>query len=86
MRQTKITLAAIAITAALLTAIAPLLITSASAKITQETVDTSCSNNGGHDPGGQQPSCSGSGLTQNTETTCNHNPSGTEKCPGGHNK
>ena len=73
------------IAAAVLIAIAPSLITSASAKITQETVDTSCSNNGGHDPGGQQPSCSGSGLTQNTETTCNHNPSGTEKCPGGHN-
>jgi hypothetical protein len=73
------------IAAAVLIAIAPSLITSASAKITQETVDTSCSNNGGHDPGGQQPSCSGGGLTQNTETTCNHNPSGTEKCPGGHN-
>jgi hypothetical protein len=25
----------------------------------------SCSNNGGNEPAGQQPSCTGSGLTQN---------------------
>ncbi|MFJ5549980.1 hypothetical protein [Streptomyces sp. NPDC093225] len=46
-----------------------------------EPHDTSCSNNGGHNPGGQQPSCSGGGLTQNTE---NQNPAG--HAPGGHNK
>jgi hypothetical protein len=41
------------------------------AKIT--AVDTSCTNNGGNQPGGQQPSCTGGGLTQNTE---NQNPAG----------
>lgn len=43
----------------------------AEAKI--QPVDTSCTNNGGHQPGGQQPSCTGGGLTQNTE---NQNPAG----------
>ncbi|MET7700290.1 hypothetical protein [Streptomyces sp. NPDC005485] len=36
-------------------------------------VDTTCTNNGGHQPGGQQPSCTGGGLTQDTE---NQNPAG----------
>ena len=36
-------------------------------------VDVSCTNNGGHQPGGQQPSCTGGGLTQETE---NQNPAG----------
>lgn len=43
----------------------------ASAKITEEPV--SRVNNGGHQPGGQQPSCQGGGLTQNSE---NQNPAG----------
>ncbi|MDT7844795.1 hypothetical protein [Streptomyces justiciae] len=43
----------------------------ADAKI--QPVDTSCTNNGGHDAGGQQPTCKGAGQTQNTE---NQNPSG----------
>ncbi|MFF9276067.1 hypothetical protein [Streptomyces griseosporeus] len=43
----------------------------ADAKI--QPVDTSCTNNGGHEPGGQQPSCTGGGLTQNSE---NQNPAG----------
>jgi hypothetical protein len=38
-----------------------------------QSVDTSCTNNGGNQPGGQQPSCTGGGLTQNTE---NQNPAG----------
>jgi hypothetical protein len=37
------------------------------------SVDTSCTNGGGNQPGGQQPSCTGGGLTQNTE---NQNPAG----------
>jgi hypothetical protein len=41
------------------------------AKIT--AVDTACTNNGGNQPSGQQPSCTGGGLTQNTE---NQNPAG----------
>lgn len=46
-------------------------VTGAFAKI--EPANTSCTNNGGHQPGGQQPTCTGSGLTQNTE---NQNPAG----------
>jgi hypothetical protein len=50
-------------------AVAP--VTGAFAKI--QPVDVSCTNNGGHQPGGQQPSCQGSGLTQQSE---NQNPAG----------
>jgi hypothetical protein len=32
----------------------------------------SCTNNGGNEPGGQQPTCTGGGLTQNPAT----NPAG----------
>jgi hypothetical protein len=60
-------------------AIAPAFITSASAKIS--STDTSCSNGGGNQPGGQQPTCTGGGLTQNTE---NQNPAGS--APPGQNK
>jgi hypothetical protein len=53
------------------------------AKITSETTDTGCTNGGGNSPGGQQPTCTGGGLTQQTETT-NVNPSGS--APPGQNK
>jgi hypothetical protein len=43
--------------------------------------NTGCTNNGGNQPGGQQPTCSGSGLTQQTE---NQNPAGS--APPGQNK
>ena len=46
-----------------------------------KSVDTSCTNGGGNQPGGQQPSCTGGGLTQNTE---NQNPAGS--APPGQNK
>jgi hypothetical protein len=45
------------------------------------STDTSCSNGGGNEPGGQQPTCTGGGLTQNTE---NQNPAGS--APPGQNK
>ena len=45
-----------------------------------QSVDTSCSNGGGNQPGGQQPTCTGGGLTQNTE---NQNPAG--QAPPGQN-
>jgi hypothetical protein len=51
----------------------------AQAKITP--VDTSCSNKGGNEPGGQQPSCKGGGLIQESE---NQNPAG--QAPPGQNK
>jgi hypothetical protein len=41
------------------------------AKIAAEPV--SCTNQGGQQPGGQQPQCTGGGLVQETE---NQNPSG----------
>jgi hypothetical protein len=44
-------------------------------------VDTECSNPAGHLPPGQQPTCTGGGLTQETE---NQNPAG--HAPPGHNK
>jgi hypothetical protein len=43
----------------------------ATAKI--QPVDISCENGGGNLPGGQQPSCQGQGLDQNSE---NQNPAG----------
>jgi hypothetical protein len=63
---------------ALAMAVAPVLMTSASAKI--QTVDVSCTNQGGQQPGGQQPSCQGGGLTQQSE---NQNPAG--NAPPGQN-
>jgi hypothetical protein len=32
-----------------------------------QNVDTACVNNGGNQPGGQQPTCKGGGLTQESE-------------------
>ena len=45
------------------------------------SVDTSCTNGGGQQPGGQQPTCTGGGLTQESE---NQNPAGS--APAGQNK
>jgi hypothetical protein len=45
-----------------------------------QPVDTSCTNGGGNQPGGQQPTCTGGGLEQNTE---NQNPAGS--APPGQN-
>jgi hypothetical protein len=48
------------------------------AKITP--VDTACTNNGGNQAGGQQPTCNNQGQTQESE---NQNPAG--KAPAGQN-
>jgi hypothetical protein len=45
-----------------------------------QSVDTSCTNGGGNQPGGQQPTCQGGGLMQQTE---NQNPAG--QAPPGQN-
>jgi hypothetical protein len=77
--QRKITmLVAIVVVAAAL-AIAPLLVNGAYAAIS--STNTGCTNNGGGSPGGQQPTCTGSGLTQQTQ---NQNPAGS--APPGQNK
>ncbi len=70
-------MALFAIVATVTTAIAAPL--SAFAAITQ--VDVSCTNNGGQQPAGQQPTCTGGGLTQQTQ---NQNPTGF--APPGQNK
>jgi hypothetical protein len=66
--NTKTTLAIIAAVAILAAAITPTFLTEASAKISP----ANCTNQGGNQPGGQQPSCQGGGLTQNPAT----NPAG----------
>jgi hypothetical protein len=76
----KITAFVILATIAAMTAVASVFVaTPAEAKITEEEV--SCANEGGNQPGGQQPSCKGGGLTQESE---NQNPSGS--APPGQNK
>lgn len=75
----RMTTVSIIATVAALTAIAPLLVNGAYAAISSK--DTSCTNGGGQQPGGQQPTCTGGGLTQQTQ---NQNPAGS--APPGQNK
>jgi hypothetical protein len=62
MEHVKTTLGILAV-AAFTIGLLPSLIGGASAAISSQTTDTGCTNNGGGSPGGQQPSCTGSGLT-----------------------
>jgi hypothetical protein len=77
----KVTFAALAAMAVALSVamLVSSLATPVQAKITEE--DVSCTNGGGNTPGGQQPTCTGGGLTQQSE---NQNPSGA--APPGQNK
>jgi hypothetical protein len=80
MNEQKTIFAIVAVVAAIGLAVAMVSTNNpAYAKISQ--TDTSCSNGGGNEPGGQQPTCTGGGLTQNTE---NQNPAGS--APPGQNK
>jgi hypothetical protein len=80
----KIGIPTLAVASALaLAVLATSIVTPAFAAIKPVTTDTSCTNGGGNQPGGQQPTCSGSGLTQQQETE-NQNPSGA--APPGQNK
>ena len=77
-KATYAILTGIAVALSLAVVVASSMVTPALAKITP--TDTSCTNGGGNQPGGQQPSCTGGGLTQQTE---NQNPAG--NAPPGQN-
>jgi hypothetical protein len=79
MKNQKTIFAIIAIVAAV--GLAATVATSNLAYAKISSADTSCTNGGGNQPGGQQPTCTGGGLTQETE---NQNPSGS--APPGQNK
>jgi hypothetical protein len=77
--RTKTIFAIVAVVAAI--GLAATVATSNLAYAKISSADTSCTNGGGNQPGGQQPTCTGGGLTQETE---NQNPSGS--APPGQNK
>ncbi len=76
MNTHKLTFAALAAMAVTLSVamVVSSLATPAAAKITPAT-PPSCENPGGNQPGGQQPTCTGGGLTQNEGSPAT-NPSG----------
>jgi hypothetical protein len=73
MNTHKVTFAALAAMAAALSV--AMLVSSIAAPVQAkiQSADVSCTNGGGNQPGGQQPSCTGGGLTQESE---NQNPAG----------
>jgi hypothetical protein len=73
MNTNKLTFAALAAMAVTLSVAMLVSSVAAPAAAKIKAVDTSCENQGGQEPGGQQPSCKGAGLTQHTE---NQNPAG----------
>jgi hypothetical protein len=78
MNRHKVTFAALAAMAVTLSVamLVSSLATPVQAKITPAT-PPSCENPGGNQPGGQQPTCEGEGLTQNEGTPAT-NPAGNE--------
>jgi hypothetical protein len=83
MNTSKVTFAALAAMAVTLSVsmLVSSLATPAAAKITPAQ-PPSCTNGGGNEPQGQQPTCQGEGLTQNPPTPAT-NPAG--KAPPGQN-
>jgi hypothetical protein len=73
--ETKTVFAIVAVVAAIGLAATVATSSIAYAKISPVTTDTGCTNPAGHSPGGQQPTCTGGGLTQQS-TTENQNPAG----------
>jgi hypothetical protein len=80
MSNRKTTFVILGIAAALALAMTASVVPAALADVKGST-DTSCTNGGGTQPGGQQPSCKGGGLTQET---CNST-TGNGNCPKGQN-
>ncbi|MDQ3847537.1 MAG: hypothetical protein M3261_01110 [Thermoproteota archaeon] len=84
MNTHKLTFAAVAAMAVTLSVamLVSSIATPVAAKITPAQ-PPSCENRGGQQPGGQQPTCTGEGLTQNPGTPAT-NPA--DHAPPGHNK
>jgi hypothetical protein len=68
----KVTFAALAAMAVTLSV--AMLVSSLATPVQAKITEASCENQGGNQPGGQQPVCTGGGLTQNPAT----NPAGNE--------
>jgi hypothetical protein len=72
MKTHKLTFAALAAMAVTLSV--AMLVSSAVTPVLAKITPANCENQGGNQPGGQQPVCQGGGLTQNPAT----NPAGNE--------
>jgi hypothetical protein len=72
MKTHKLTFAALAAMAVTLSV--AMLVSSAATPVLAKITPANCENQGGNQPGGQQPVCQGGGLTQNPAT----NPAGNE--------
>ena len=71
----KVTFAALAAMAVALSV--AMLVSSLATPVSAKIAPANCTNGGGNQPGGQQPTCTGEGLTQNPATPAT-NPAGNE--------